>query len=168
MHTSKDVDPKTRSLASVLQGTPFPLRTSQGRRFVRVELSSPTRFRVLTCNRRRIKLSKKQHNGEILNLAESGMLLATDSAIPEQGFILLTLNLNGLVTLEGVLGKIKRVEPSGQGDSLVGLQFVPREELERHTSAEEIKSLPVTVSSFNQKLRQAIASYLRTAELAAR
>jgi hypothetical protein len=82
--------------------------------------------------------------------------------------MLLTLNLNKLVVLEGVLGKIKRVEPSEEGDFLVGLEFTSREELEKLTSSEQIEHLPVKVANFGGKLREILSSYLRTAELATR
>jgi hypothetical protein len=86
--------------------------------------------------------------------------------VPEEGFILLTLNLNKLVILEGVLGKIKRIESSGEGDFLVGVEFSPRKQLESLVSSQEIDRLPFKVGSFDLKIRQIISSYLRTAELA--
>ena len=94
--------------------------------------------------------------------------MVTDSSVPEEGFMILTLNLNKLVVLEGVLGKIKRVESSGEGDFLVGVEFTSREELEKLASSEQIEGLPVKVASFGRKLREIISSYLRTTELATR
>ena len=168
MSDSKVFDVKTASQTTTLGRTPFPLKTSRGRKYVRIELSSPVQFRPLTCKKGKIKLSKDRTTGGILNLSEGGLLLLTDSPVPEEGFMLLTLNLNKLVVLEGVLGKIKRVEPSGEGDFLVGVEFAPREELEKLASPEQIESLPVKVGSFGHKLREVITSYLRTAELATR
>ena len=166
MSDSKDFDVKTESVSTVLGKTPFPLKTSHGRRYVRIELSSPIQFRLLTCKEGKIKLSKDRTEGEILNLSEGGVLMVTDSSVPEEGFMILTLNLNKLVVLEGVLGKIKRVESSGEGDFLVGVEFTSREELEKLASSEQIEGLPVKVASFGRKLREIISSYLRTAELA--
>ncbi len=167
MLDSKGTDPKTNSLSSVLERTPFPVGTSDGRKYIRLELSSPVGFHVLTCSGGKLKLSKKKNTAEILNLSEGGMLLATDCLLPTEGFLVATLNLNGLVVLDGVLGKIKRVEPSGDGDFLVGLQFAAEEELEKLASSEEIRRLPVRVTNFKHKIRQIISSYLRTAELTA-
>jgi hypothetical protein len=164
---SKNVGSEARDLSSHLEGTAFQLRSSEGRKYVRVELSSPVQFRLLTCQEKKIRLSREPSAAEILNLGEGGMLLTTDSVVPEEGFMLLALSLNEIVVLEGVLGKIKRVEPSGEGDFLVGLQFVSREELEKLTSLDEIERLPVKVTSFDCKLRQVVSSYLRTVEFAA-
>lgn len=152
--------------STALKPTPFLLGRSQGRRYVRLELSSPIQFRLLACERGKLKLSQERISGEILNLSEGGVLLLTLCPIPVEGFVLLTLNLNGLVILEGVLGKIKRVEASGEGDFLVGLEFAPKEELERLSSPQEVKELPVKVASFNYKLREIITSYLQTVEFA--
>lgn len=167
MLDSKGVDPRIKSLTSVPEETAFSLETSAGRKYVRLELSSPIRFRLLTCGKGKLKLSKVKISADILNLSEGGMLLLTGSAVPDEGFMVLTLNLNRLVMLEGILGKIKRVEPSGEGDFLVGLQFASDEELKQLASSEEIGRLPVKVVSFDHKIREIISGYLRTAELAA-
>jgi hypothetical protein len=153
---------------SALPQTPFPLGRSHGRRYARIEISTPIQFRLLECKKGKLKLSKDKIPGEILNLSEGGVLLLTDSFVPEEGFVLLTIDLNRLVILEGVLGKIKRAESSGEGDFLVGVEFAPKEELEKLSSPEQIEQLPVKVGSFNHKLREIINSYLRTFELAAK
>lgn len=150
--------------SSALNQTPFPLGRSHGRRYVRIELSSPMQFRLLSCKKGNLKLSRDRILGEILNLSEGGMLLVTDHPVPEDGYMLLTLNLSKLVILEGVLGKIKRVEPSEEGDFLVGVEFAPKEELEKQTSLDQIEELPVKVASFNHKLREIVTSFLRTTE----
>ncbi len=168
MQDLKKLDVKTESKAITLEKTPFPIKTSGGRKYIRIELFSPARFRLLACKKGKIKLSKERISGAILNLSEGGMLLLTDYPVPEEGFVLLSLNLNKLVTLEGVLGKIKRVEPSEEEDFLVGVEFSSREELEKLTSSEQIERLPVKVTSFGRKLREIISSYLRTTELATR
>jgi hypothetical protein len=165
---SKATDSKTSAPASAGEKIPFPVGASDGRRYVRLELSSPIEFHVLTHSGGKLKLSRKRGNAEILNLSEGGMLLATDFPVPSDGFMIVTLNLNGLVVLDGVLGKIKRVEPSGEGDFLVGIEFAAEAELEKLASAEEIRRLPVKVTSFRHKISQIISSYLRTAELAAK
>jgi hypothetical protein len=162
----KGTDQEKRPSSSMLEGIPFPVQTEGGRKFVRLELFSPVHFQILTCKNGKLKLSKKKNTAEILNLSEGGLLLATNTMIPTEGFLVTTMNLSGVVTLEGVLGKIKRVESSGDGDFLVGLQFVARKELEQIVTPEEIQRLPVTITSFNQRIREILSSYVRTSELA--
>ncbi len=167
MFYSKDSGSKIEHEPAALRETPFPVKTSHGRKYVRIELSSPVKFRLLTCSEGKLKITGEETSGEILNLSEGGMLLLTDSPVQEQGFALMTLNLNNLAVLDGVLGKIKRVEASEEGDFLVGVEFTSREELEKFSSVEQVESLPVKVESFDRKMREVISGFLRTTELVA-
>jgi hypothetical protein len=144
---------------------PFPIKSSQGRKYVRIEVNSPVDFRLLDSKRGRIRVARNQSFGKILNLSGGGILLESHEAIPPGGFLLLSLNLNGLVILEGVLGKAKRVEATGDGEYLVGVEFCSREELESLVSKEQIEKLPVKVASFNHKLKEVVLSHVRTAHL---
>jgi c-di-GMP-binding flagellar brake protein YcgR len=164
---SKDSGSKIEHEPAALRETPFPVKTSHGRKYVRIELSSPVKFRLLACGQGKIRITEEEISGEILNLSEGGMLLLTDSPVQEQGFALMTLNLNNLAVLDGVLGKIKRVEASEEGDFLVGVEFTSRGELEKLTSPEQVQSLPVKVESFDRKMREVISGFLRTTELVA-
>ena len=168
MFHSKDSDSKIEPESTAMGETPFPVKTSHGRKYVRIELSSPVKFRLLTCSEGKLRITGEETSGEILNLSEGGMLLLTDSPVGGQGFALMTLNLNKLAVLDGVLGRIKRVEASEEGDFLVGVEFTSREELEKLTSPEKVQSLPVRVGSFDRKLREIISGFQRTAELVAR
>lgn len=144
---------------------PFPIRSSQGRKYVRIEVNSPVNFRLLISKRGKIRLARNQCSGKILNLSGGGILLESGEVIPEGTFLLLSLNLNGLVILEGILGKTKRVESTEDGEYLVGVEFSSKEELEKFASKEEIERLPVKVASFNHKLKEIILSYVGSAGL---
>lgn len=157
---------KESIVTAALKHTPFPLVQSYGRQYLRIDINSPVQFRILTCKRGKLRLTKGVVLAEILNLSEGGVLLSCDRPVSNGGYILLTLNLNKLVILEGVLGKIKRVETSEEGDCLMGVEFSQKEELEKLTSPEQIKDLPMKVASFNQKLREIITSYLHVSDLA--
>jgi hypothetical protein len=159
---------KESIITTALKQTPFPLRQSYGRQYLRIDINSPVQFRVLTCKRGRLRLAKGVIEAEILNLSEGGVLLTCDRPVSHGDYILLTLNLNKLVILEGILGKIKRVETSEEGDCLMGVEFSQKEELEKLTTLEQIKDLPLKVASFNRKLREIITSYLSISDLAIR
>jgi hypothetical protein len=157
---------KEAVIAAALRQTPFPLLQSSGRKYLRIDINSPVQFRILTCKRGKLRLAQGVIEAEILNLSEGGVLLSCDRPVSCDSYILLTLNLNKLVILEGVLGRIKRVETSEEGDCLIGVEFGRKEELEKLTSPAQIKDLPVKVASFSGKLREIIASYLRMSDLA--
>ena len=156
---------KESLITSALKQTPFPLVRSYGRQYLRIDINSPVQFRILTCKRGRLRLAKGVVEAEILNLSEGGVLLSCDRPVSGDGYILLTLNLNKLVILEGILGRIKRVEATEEGDCLIGVEFSQKEDLEKLTSTEQIKDLPMKVANFNQKLREIITSYLRMSDL---
>lgn len=145
---------------------PFPIGTSQGRKFLRITVTSPVGFRPLLVKEGKIRLSKNLCSGKILNLSCGGILLESPEAIPEGTFLLLSLNLNGFVLLEGVLGKTKRVEPTKDGQYLAGVQFCLREELENLVSKEQIEKLPTKVASFNHRLKEVLSGYVGTTRLA--
>jgi hypothetical protein len=162
---SELAEPKKSTWPPLTEKDPFAIRSSRGRQYVRIEISSPIDFRLLVPKGGRIRLAKKQCSGRILNLSCGGILLESSEVIPEGEFLLLSLNLNGLVILEGVLGKTKRVEPKEDGEYLIGVEFCSREELENFASKEEIEKLPVKVGSFNHKLKDIVLGYVRTARL---
>ena len=164
----KDSDSRIDPGAVSLAETRIPVKTSHGRKYVRIELSSPVKLRFLACSRGELKIAGEETSGEILNLSEGGMLLLTDSPVQEQGFALMTLSLSNLAVLDGVLGKIKRVEASEGGDFLVGVEFTSRGELEKLSSPEQVENLPVKVESFDRKMRETISGFLRTTELVTR
>lgn len=132
--------------------------------YVRLELSSSVRFRLLDAKQGSLKLSKDQINGEILNLSEEGMLISTDHQVPDEGFLLVTLILNEIIILEWVLGKIKKVESLDEGNFLVGVEFSSIEKLKAVSSSGEIESLPVKPGNFKQKLYDIINHHLRKGE----
>ena len=116
---------------STVKQTLFPQGNYQARRYVRLELPSPIKFRLLECKNGKLKLSKDQISGEILFLSQAGVIFSTTHSIPEGGFVILPLNLSKSTILKGILGKIKRVESSEEGDFLVGMKFVSAEELKK-------------------------------------
>jgi hypothetical protein len=157
--------PENLGLPPVTEKEPFPIRGSQGRKYVRIEIVSPVDFRLLVLKKGKIGLSKNQFSGKILNLSCGGLLLESGEALSEGVFLLLSLNLNGVVILKGILGKTKRVEPTGDGGFLVGVEFCSREEIENLASKKQIEKLPVKVASFNNKLKEIITAHVRTAHL---
>ncbi len=157
--------PKKSSSPPLVGKKPFPVRSSQGRKYVRIEINSPVDFRVLVREKGRIGTSDRPCCGKILNLSCGGILLESSQAVPEGVFLLLSLNLSGLVLLEGVLGKAKRVEPTGDGKYLTGVEFCSTKELEGFALGDQIEKLPVKVASFNSRIKEIISGYTGTASL---
>jgi hypothetical protein len=133
--------------------------------YIRWGLSPSVRFCLLEVVSGSWKLSKEQINGDILNLSEKGMLISTKYHIPDEGFLLATLILDQTIILEGILGKIKKVEFQDNGDLLVGVEFSSIEKLKEVSSPEEIENLPVRPVNFKQRLHDIIFRRLHKDEI---
>jgi hypothetical protein len=149
-----------------LQVNRIPLkRVSHHPSHIHLELSSLVRLRLLEVESGRLKLSKEQFKGEILNLSDKGMLISTKYHIPDEEFLLATLVLDQTITLEGVLGKIKKVEFQDSDDLLVGVEFSSLDDLKEVSSLSEIEKLRVKPINFKRKLHDIINHHLHKDEI---
>jgi hypothetical protein len=128
------------------------------RKWLRFEFASPVVFRLISPEEGEPKFEANlEREGRILDISAGGVLLATNKPTAEESFISLNLNLKGLKKLQGILGKVKRVEESEQGDFLMGVEFCPIEaypRLYQKTLAEK------DIQSFDKKVKQAISRHL--------
>jgi len=138
---------------------PLKIRRTQRRRYIRLDISAPVTFRILSLQVEEGLISKLEHSGVILNVGGGGILMVTKRKLKEGNFIILDMNLEGCEVISGVLGRTKRIEQSGD-EFLVGVEFCPQEELEYYLSSEQIAQLPVRVRSFNQRLREVLSKYI--------
>jgi hypothetical protein len=113
---------------STVRQTSYPQGNHRAHRYVRVELLPPIEFRLLEWKNGKLKPSRDRISGEILFLSQVGMILSTSHSIPEESFVILTLNLSKSAIQKRVLGKIRRVESSEEGGFLVGIKFASKDE----------------------------------------
>lgn len=128
MRYSQSKTSEKKVSTSTVEQTSFPQGNHQAQRYVRVELFPPIEFRLLECKNGKLKLSKDRKSGQILFLSQAGVILSTSHSIPEEGLVILTLNLSKSTIQKRVLGKIRRVESSDEGGFLVGMKFVSKDE----------------------------------------
>lgn len=138
---------------------PLKVKRTQRRRYIRLDISAPVTFRILSLQTEEGLISKLEHSGVIINVGGGGVLMVTKRKLKEGDFIVLDMNLEGCEVISGVLGRTKRIEQSGD-EFLVGVEFCPQEELEYYLSSEQIAQLPVKVKSFNQRLREVLSKYI--------
>jgi c-di-GMP-binding flagellar brake protein YcgR len=124
---------------------PLTIRRTQRRRYVRLDISAPVSFRLLSLKEKDCLVSKMEHSGVILNIGGGGILLVTKRKLEEGDFIIVDMNLEGCEVISGVLGRVKRSEQSNEDEFLVGVEFCPQEELEYYLSSEQIAQLPIKV-----------------------
>ena len=125
------------------------------RKWVRFEFSSPILFRLISIDQGEPKIeSNLERAGELLDISAGGALLATKKPVTDGNFISLNLNLKGIKEVQGILGKVKRVEESEQGDFLVGVEFCS---VESFPQLYQKALTQKNIQSFDKKIMEAIA-----------
>lgn len=130
-----------------------PAREQKKRKVIELELEEPVDFKVVATEE---KERAKEGHGEILALNDQGVLLVTDNFLKEGSFINLSIRFKGLGPLEGILGKIKKVEKSEEHDYYVGVELYSSEKIK----AEALSGLfPEETGSFHSRLRKSLINY---------
>jgi len=95
-------------------------------------------------------ISQVQHPGKILHLTPEGVLVETEQPLQEESFVRLKMALTNGEILDGILGKIKKVEKSEEDEFFLGIELCPKENLpDFYGDSSEIKS-------FEQMLKEII------------
>lgn len=125
---------------------------------VELELEEPINFK--TCSPPGYE-AEKEGKGEMLTFNEQGILLLTDNPLKEGSFINLFIKFKGLELLEGILGKVKKVEESEEHDFYVGVELYSEEKIK----AEALSGLfPEKTGSFEAKLKKSLLEYFNKAK----
>ncbi len=132
-----------------------PEREKRTRKAIELEFKEPVNVKVLSPEDKKIT---EKGFGEVLALNDQGMLLLTGNRFKEGSFISLSIKFKGLGPVEGILGKIKKVEESEQHDYYVGIELCSPEKIK----AEALSGLfPEETESFNTRLKKSLMSYFK-------
>lgn len=130
------------------------------RKWLRFEFYSPILFRLISIGEEKTELeSNLERQGQILDMSAGGALLVTKKPVAEGNFISLNLNLKGLKELKGILGKVKRVEESEQGDFLMGVEFCS---VEAFPQLDQQALTKKDIQSFDKKVKRVISKHIFT------
>lgn len=155
----KKLEENKRTKENLLRTDP---KKKNNRRWRRFEFASPILFRLISIEEGRPKVETNlEREGQIIDISAGGALLATNKPVTEGNFISLNLNLKGLKEVKGILGKVKRVEESEQGDFLMGIEFCSLKtfpQLYQQTLTNQ------NIQSFDIKIKQAIFKHILTEE----
>lgn len=128
------------------------------RKAIDLEFKEPVNFKVITSEE---KEATREGYGRILSLDDQGILLVTDNSLKEGCYVNLSIRFKGLGLLDGILGKIKKVEESEEHDFYVGVELYSSEKIK----AEALSGLfPVEMESFNTKLKKSLIDYFKRAK----
>ncbi len=134
----------------------------QTRRFVRIEVSSPVSFVPF-----RLPLAgpvdvSQICNGRVLNISGGGLLLETSAWVEPSDYLLLRIGLFENCHLERVVGRVKRMESTGSGECLLGIEFLTREMLHQLVAELPNGYLPSESGAFDEKLRELLSKQIFT------
>ena len=134
-----------------------PTDARQTRRFVRIEVSSPVSFVPF-----RLPLAgpvdiSQVCNGRVLNISGGGLLLETSSWVEPADYLLLRIGLFENCHLERVVVRVKRMESTGSGECLLGVEFLTREMVNQLAAELPNGYLPSETGAFDEKLRELLS-----------
>lgn len=138
---------------------PLRLYREKKRRYVRLEIAAPITFSPIQLDRPLADAAASQQTGTILNISGGGVLFISDSALAEDTYITMSLELTGCDLLTGIVGKVKRVEEDGEGCYLVGVEFCSDQEIDNVFGQANIGSV---IGSFDNKVRRFLLRYIFT------
>lgn len=133
----------------------------QKRRYVRLEVFSPVAFNSIVVETdKRVRLHPEKKAGVLLNLSGGGVLISTTDHATEGELLLMKFDIKGFDALTNVLGKVKRVESSGDGESLVGIEFLAVEQVDDPAVANGLSRLADHPKEFSEGLSRLISRYV--------
>jgi len=135
----------------------------QSRRYLRLQLASPTVVRYLNGDpATKTFILSPRVSGTLLNVGAGGALVLCEHA-PQPGELLtLDLRLSDDFEFGGILGKVKRVEPDIDGGFLVGIEFGSLKALCMERSGWQ---LPPGVVRCDEAFQHALHHFLFTVEV---
>ncbi len=152
-----DVDVKN---TEVKVRRPFRLDQDNQRRFVRLEISSPVSLNKIKDIFGNFWPAGEGYTieGDILNISATGLLVEIDQPLNEGDIVAMRFFLQGVETLDNVLGAVKRIERD-EGRYLAGLEFIGRDYLLDKLSRGELEMLSENLSNFTQTVQDVLKKY---------
>jgi hypothetical protein len=140
---------------------PFRLDRENQRRFVRLEISSPTSLNKIKDIFGNFWPVGEGYtiDGDILNISAGGVLIEIDQPLNEGDIVDMRFSLQGDETLDNVLGTVKRVDQD-ESCYLVGIEFIGRDYLLDRLSEGEMQMLSENLSDFTQTVHDVLKKYI--------
>ncbi len=152
---------KTKSSKKNVVKKPFKVYQHKRRKYVRLEVNSPLKFKVFLPPGEDFNLEDNQTcTGIVLNISGGGVLMETDYTVREDDFLVMEFSLADADTLSGIIGKVKRVDNDEDGVKLVGVEFMTPEQLKAELPSEIIDRIGIEIFSFDDQLRKMLLKYV--------
>lgn len=152
---------KTKPVNKTVVKKPFKVYQHKRRKYVRLEVNSPLKFKVFMPPKMDLNLDDKLTCvGTVLNISGGGVLMESEFRVNEDDFLVMEFSLVDVDALTGIIGKVKRVDTDETGKMLVGVEFMTPEQLQAELPSEVIDSIGVEIFSFDEQLRKMLLKYV--------
>jgi hypothetical protein len=149
---------RTDMKQSTKPGTKAP---NQKRRHVRLDIFSPVGFHVLVIEKdMRIRSHPAKKAGILLNLSGGGALISSTDQVETNDLLLMKFDIKGMESMSDVLGKVKRVEKCEDGELLIGIEFVTRDQIGDPVLAEGLSRLAGDPLTFTDSLKRLVSRFV--------
>ena len=140
---------------------PFKVQRHDKRSFVRVEISAPAVISRLKDSKGNLtsEIDESALKGIILNLSVGGILIDLDGVLIEDDVVSMRFTLQGGVTLDNILGLVKRCDADTEG-MIVGIEFLTDQRLSDLFSVAEIDLLGERFTNFNAGLNALLSKFV--------
>jgi c-di-GMP-binding flagellar brake protein YcgR len=135
-------------------------RREQRRKYVRLNISEDINFRILESQDSDMAGLSPEFQGSLLNISAGGFLFETEKKVTSDSLLIIKFKLKDHYSLENILAVIKRVEQSSEGLSLVGAEFITRENNADYGLEKLGDYLPQGTGTFDENLQRLIVQYI--------
>lgn len=135
-------------------------RREQRRKYVRLDISEEINFRILESPKNEdIGLSPEFH-GSLLNISAGGFLFETEKQVLSDSLLIVKFNLKSQYSLENILAVVKRAERADDGLTLVGSEFITRDNKAEFGLERLDEYLPLGTATFDENLQRLVIQFI--------
>jgi c-di-GMP-binding flagellar brake protein YcgR len=140
---------------------PFKVYQHKRRKYVRLEVNSPLKFKVFNPPDLDLNLDDKQTCiGSVMNISGGGVLMETEYKVRENDYLIMEMSLLDADTMTGIIGKVKRVDSDEKEHPLIGVEFMSPEQLQEEMPAEILDCIGEKIFSFDEQIRRMLLKYV--------
>ncbi|UCE67796.1 MAG: PilZ domain-containing protein [Candidatus Zixiibacteriota bacterium] len=135
-------------------------RREQRRKYVRLNISESINFRILESPENKDIGLSPEFQGSLLNISAGGFLFETDKKVPSDSLLIIKFELKNHYSLENILAIVKRSEQTDDGLSLVGSEFITRNNKADFGLEKLDEYLPPGTGTFDENLQRLIVRFI--------
>jgi len=140
---------------------PLKVYHHRKRKYVRLEVNSPLKFRVIEPVGADLELTDQNScSGTVLNISGGGVLMETSFRVQEGDFLVMQISLLDVEIISNIIGKVKRVDTDEKGPFIIGVEFLTAEQIQRELPADLVEQLGDQLQSFDEQLRKMLLKYV--------